>query len=294
MSNIMLLSTLVDMDDPGKVLNEIEFLISEITPNLDNNKIKAVFDDFISLFEGKLSGHLACNTKYHNLTHSTDVALASFRLAHSSFVDGRRFQDKHIYLLTIASLFHAAGYIPKKTEMEGTGAKHMLKALNRSIEFIKQYARGLNFSSEDTADLINMVKITEHEIDTTKMTFSSLEVELLSKVLGVGEIIGPFANRTFIEKLEFLYEEYKEGMNFKYKDELELINKLIAFYDNLPENLGRNYSCVNKLMTLHFKNRWNIDTDLYEIAMSNNMTYLKEIIKTHGADFKKHLNRGSK
>ncbi len=50
MGNIVLLSTLVNMEEPRKVYEEIEFLISSISPTIKLDKIQKAFEDLINLF----------------------------------------------------------------------------------------------------------------------------------------------------------------------------------------------------------------------------------------------------
>jgi len=148
-----------------------------------------------------------------------------------------------------------------------------------------------------------MLQATAFNFDATKVKFPSLEVELLAKIIGTADLLGQMADRTYIEKLLHLFDEQfqeqlieddEEDNNSSTPtpiNELELMKQTSQFHDNLKENFGKNFSGVNKLMKLHFKDRWNIDDDLYDVAIANNINYLKEIINKYGQDFKKHLHR---
>ncbi len=50
--------------------------------NGDVSSLVAVFDDVVSLFQGRFPGYKACDTPYHNLRHTTDVFLGMARLVH--------------------------------------------------------------------------------------------------------------------------------------------------------------------------------------------------------------------
>ncbi|HLE11727.1 MAG: hypothetical protein A2504_15485 [Bdellovibrionales bacterium RIFOXYD12_FULL_39_22] len=307
MGNIVLLSSLVNMDEPKKVFAEIEFLLSSISPTFPIEKITKVLEDLISLYKGEYPPYKACTRKFHDLKHSTDVSLATTRLIHAAHLDGRRFTNAQLFSTIITSFFHDVGYIPKASEEFGTGIKLSLKIPNLSFDFINQYLKkNNNFNLLTADDLLNikfMLQATAFNFDATKVKFPSLEVELLAKIIGTADLLGQMADRTYIEKLLHLFDEQfqeqlieddEEDNNSSTPtpiNELELMKQTSQFHDNLKENFGKNFSGVNKLMKLHFKDRWNIDDDLYDVAIANNINYLKEIINKYGQDFKKHLHR---
>ncbi len=228
--------------------------------------------------------------------------MATARLVHSAHLDGRRFTDTQLTLAIFASFFHDVGYIPKISEDQFTGTKLSLNVVNLSIDFVTQYFKknkNFNiFSDDDLHNLTFMIKSTAFNFDATTIKYPALEIELLAKIVGAADLLGQMADRTYIEKLLHLFDEqFKEQLleqdhkNSTPYDELELMKQTTKFHANLTENFGKNFSCVNKLMHLHFKERWNIENDLYEVAMNNNINYLKEIITKHGKNFKNHLHR---
>ncbi len=292
MGTVMLLSTLVDSADPERVYNEVEYLLSEVSDSLDLKQIHQIYNDLIKLYDGNFAGYRQCTTKFHDLRHVTDVVLTSVRLMHAVYVDGRHFTDQQLTSFLIASIFHDSGYIQAEKDREGTGAKFMLRIADRSMAFVAHYFTQNKLENSLLPIIESMIKCTGSDVDTTKIKFHSLEVELLGKILGSADLLGAMADRTYIEKLPYLYEEYQEGESEKFDDEFDLLTQTTEFHTKTREKFSKQFSGVNKLMIKHFEARWNINEDLYETAITNNITYLEQMIKQHGKDYKDHLHRG--
>ena len=46
-------------------------------------------------------------------------------------------------------------------------------------------------------------------------------------------------------------------------------------------------------MIYHFKERWNIDKDLYMDSIEKNIKYLQYILENHEKDYRDYLRRGN-
>src|SRR5690606_38134618 len=70
----------VNVEDPEKVRDAVLALFSARYPGTDFAPMARAFDDLDALFEGSFPGYHACDTLYHDLRHTLDVALAMARL----------------------------------------------------------------------------------------------------------------------------------------------------------------------------------------------------------------------
>ncbi len=100
------------------------------------------------------------------------------------------------------------------------------------------------------------------------------------------------ADRTYLEKLLFLFYEFKEGGVMGYDNELDLLKKTIDFYAMTQKRVAHELDSVNEYIRYHFKARWNLDRDLYMEAIENNINYLKFLLENHEKDYRDHLRRG--
>jgi hypothetical protein len=101
------------------------------------------------------------------------------------------------------------------------------------------------------------------------------------------------ADRIYLEKLLFLFYEFKEGGVMGYDNELDLLKKTIDFYTMTQKRFAIELGGVNEYMRYHFKARWNLDRDLYMEAIEKNISYLQYVLKNHEKDYRDHLRRGS-
>jgi hypothetical protein len=122
--------------------------------------------------------------------------------------------------------------------------------------------------------------------------FASEQDRLLGKILGTSDLLGQMADRNYLEKLYFLYHEFKEGNIPGYESEFDLFNKTISFYDITKKRFKEEFDGVNQFMRFHFRVRWNLDRDLYEEAIERHINYVKKILEQYGPGYISGLRRG--
>ena len=293
----MQLSKLVDMEHPQSVLDEVRTIVFTIFPEFDFEPVQRVFGDMVRLFRGEYPGYRKCNTEYHDLKHTTDVILAMIRLIDGAIVQRETLCQKYVSLGLLSTLFHDTGYIQTSDEDSGTGAKYTLVHISRSIEFMDKYfinhrLTGKRFSREDLENCGHILHCTGFSINIHEVPFKTREIELLGKMLGTADLLGQMADRTYLEKLLFLFYEFREGHVGGYTSELDLLRNTLGFYDMMRRRLACELGGVHEYMIHHFKKRWNIDRDLYEDAIENNREYLKYILENYEREHRDHLKRG--
>jgi len=287
------LSRIVNMDDPQSLLEEVKAIALMMFPEFDFETLNRVFKDIMRLFRGEYPGYRKCNTEYHDLNHTTDILLAMARLMHGAFVCGESFTGENIDLGLICALMHDTGYIQTLDDDVGTGAKYIPIDSRRSIVFMDKYIADNRFSKEDFKNYSDILKCTGLHTGIKEIQFESRETELLGKMLGTADLLGQMADRTYLEKLLFLFYEFKEGGVMGYDNELDLLKKTIDFYTMTKKRLASELGGVNEYMLHHFKTRWNLDRDLYIDAIEKNINYLRFIVENHEKDYRDHLRRGS-
>jgi hypothetical protein len=288
----MQLSRIVNMENPQSVLDEVRAIVFMMFEEFNFDIINHIFKDIVRLFRGKYPGYRKCNTEYHNLKHTTDTFLAMARLVHGAFVSGENFTSKQVTLGLTCALMHDTGYIQTLDDEMGTGAKYTGIDTKRSIVFMDNYIADSGFSKEDFKHYPNILICAGLDAEIKKIQFDSRQTELMGKMLGTADLLGQMADRTYLEKLLFLYYEFKEGGILGYADELDLLKKTMDFYDMTQKRFTNVLGGMNKYMRYHFKARWNLDKDLYMEAVKNHIHYLEFILENHEKDYRGHLKRG--
>lgn len=286
------LSDLVEMNSPKAVLNEVLIILKLIDPNYNNKPVTSVFFSTIKLYNGRFPGYRSCNTKYHDFYHTSDTFLAMSRLIHGAMIEGGSFTNRQIALGLISALLHDTGYIQEEHDLEGTGAKYTANHVQRSMDFVFKHGAELGLSDEEIVACQNMILCTDLSFNISAINFPSAEVELLGKMLSTSDILAQMADRTYLEKLLFLYYEFKEANIGGYEGEVDLLRKTIDYYDFIAQYLETKLDATDQFMISHFASRWDIQKNLYHKAIEKQRDYLNQILGMQNSDPRDHLKRG--
>jgi len=281
---------LVRTNSAEAVLEEVLLILKRISPDFDDAAVTHAYLSTIGLYEGKYPGYQACNTEFHDLRHSLETFLAMARLIHGAILEGNAFSNERVTLGMIASILHDAGYIQENRDIEGTGAKHTGTHVQRSIDFLGHYGREQGFSEESIAACRVMILCTDLSVDLNTVVFPSNDIELLGKMLGAADLLAQMADRTYLEKLLFLYHEFSEANIGSYESEVDLLKKTLAFYDFTVHRIETSLSASDRFMASHFAARWNISKDLYHESILRQKNYLSQILQ-QSSDPRKYLRR---
>jgi len=282
---------LLQIDEPRKVLEEVHHILSLMSSDAELAPLNAAFTVITDLYEGRYPGYRSCNTEYHDLRHTTDTFLAMARLLHGAVLDGDDFSLRFIIIGLIAAIFHDAGYIQESGDSEGTGAKFTPTHVQRSMRFFEQYGRETGMSVEEIAAGKDMIYCTDLWVDISEIELSSGIAEQMGKILAVADLWAQMADRVYLEKLLFLYQELKECYPPLFKSHVDLIRKTVEFYGVVDGRLTYIWEKVNRLAALHFKSRYDIAENLYQCSMEKHKEYLKQIVKLPDDELMKRLRR---
>jgi len=270
---------LTDTGSPAETLAEIKHILHLIDPSLDPSPIEAIFGDIVRLFSGEFPGYKASNTKYHNLEHSCSTALATARILHGMHVQGHVFTPRLVQLCLIGALFHDTGLIQAEEEVKGTGAQHTIGHEDRSIDLLGQYLAEKGYTSEDIRDCGHMIKCTELFFPMDQIPFASEEVRIMGKIVGTADLVAQMADKNYQEKLPLLFMEFQEAGMQGFETPLELFSKTEEFYRKVARKRMRNeLEGVSAAALYHFRERWQIDKNLYEESIKANIRRMKDTV----------------
>lgn len=285
------LSTLVNMDSPVAVHKEVLYILSLISTEFDTESIDRVFRFTVDLYGGKLPEYKECNTDYHNLHHITDTYLAMARLLHGAQLNNANFSNREIVLGVTGALMHDTGMIQASSDTDGTGAKHTKKHVKLSMDFVEKHAATLLLESQEVVDMRDMILCTDLMADIPSINFSSTKIELLGKMLGTADLIAQMADRTYLEKLLFLYHEFREANLGDFKNEIDFLHQTLNFFEISSKRFKETLDNTNHYMAPHFKARWNIHNNLYITSLENQCDFLEKILADENITIYQELKR---
>jgi soluble cytochrome b562 len=254
-------------------------------------KAAKIFDDVRDLYEGNYEGYRACDTEYHNFRHIMDVLLASLRLTDAVMLSDEYISPEGVFIIAVAALMHDTGYIPEIDDPVENGAIYTQIHVDRSIDFMEKYMLKNGYDQVLVKKIGQVILSTELKVKLGEVRFVTHETDKLAKILGAGDLLGQMADRVYLEKLLFLYREFKAGGVPGFDSEEELLEKTIDFYKQMEKRFREDLDGMDKLVILHFKERFGIDSNLYHNGMSNNIKYLHFILENHKGEHRNYLRR---
>lgn len=275
-------------------------VLKEVTSILDHHYDKTVLDSVrncfrftTNLFRGKLERYKKCNTDYHDLQHTLDVFLAAARILDGYIIVFGKIDEIHTIQLLMAALLHDAGYIQERDDNEGTGAKYTFSHVARSMDFVKQNMDDLSITEECAEAVARIIQATEFSLDFRSLSFKSTYEQRCGAILATADLIGQMADRIYLEKLLFLYNEFREAGMPGFNTEFDIHVNTASFYESTRDKLVRSLQNIGRYARFHFFVRYNIDENLYETAIQKNMEYRDKIMSDSSTNFRRKLNRNT-
>lgn len=286
------LSQLVDMYDPAAVLAEAKRIFTDRYGAATFEPVEKAFADVLRLYAGGYPGYCACNTRYHDIMHITDSFLAMARLldgynaAHSAL-----FPARLASVGLIAALLHDAGFIQRRGDRKGTGAKYTVTHVARSVAFIRSYLTRNGFGGNDVRAASNALWCTDLSTRLPDIAFGNRREKVLGFMLGSADLLGQMASRCYLERLVLLYGEFREAGVPGFTSELDLLRKTAGFYRLMDERLSVSLGDVRRYLRPHFKARYGVDRDMYRESMERQMGFLRSVVLDHPRSYSGYLRR---
>ncbi len=283
---------LFQIDSPAALLDEVIDMLHSVWPSIQTDAIGNTFKAVNDLYAGQFPGYCACNTGYHDLSHANTTFLAMARLINGAVLDNRQFSENDVVAALAAALVHDAGYIQKAGDLIGTGAKFKTDHEQRSVVFLNRHGAEFGLSPDQVDAARTMISCTDMEKGISTISFPSHQIELLAKLLASADLLAQLSDATYLEKLLFLFYEFREAGVDNYKSESDILKNSLTFYDVFEDRLNLLKIEPDRLMELHFAAWSNIDENPYRQAINGHKHYLVKILNTDGSDPFHQLRRG--
>ncbi len=284
---------LLDMSGPDQVWATAVDIVRRINPEFDFTPGRRAFKDVLNLFHGEYPGYCPIKTPYHNLHHTLDVFLCAIRLAHGVHLTVSPLNDRELTWIMMATLMHDIGYVQRLEEDFGSGAQHTLTHVARGIRFMQHYLLENDFPAGFAVPLELMMNSTNPAIEFNSINFPDARTRLLAQIVGSADIVGQMADRTYLEKLLFLYLEFKEAHFGNYVSLHDLLRQTHDFYKSTREKkLEGAFDGIFHKLSSHFREYAGVDRNLYLESIEKNIAYLDKVIQLDEKDYLAMLKRG--
>lgn len=199
------LSTILDNTLGSRVLAETRrhFEASWLRPEF--RPVQRAFNLAHNLYKGRFPGYQACSTDYHDWHHILDVFIATSRLLDGAMVQGRAYTSEEGTDLLISALFHDSGYLLEEGDKVGTGAKYTTTHVDRSAAFVLRHADKLRLEPGRAKRVARLILGTDMGRAWAGLEFASPQEEEGAAILAAADLLGQMGDRTYLEKLLFLY-----------------------------------------------------------------------------------------
>jgi hypothetical protein len=285
------LAELLDHGDPKKVLSAVESLFKKSFPTGAFAPVSTAFALAAKLFTGSFPGYRACNTEYHDYCHSLEVFSACSRLIDGAILSGLGVAESTAVDILVAALLHDSGYIQASDDLSGTGAKYTRSHVDRSAAFAVGQAGAFGLEPDRAQRLARLILGTDLARPWEGLELRDEAERLDAVILAAADLLGQMADRAYLEKLLFLYFEFREAGIAGYATAFDILKKTAGFYKGTVARLDGPLGAASGFARAHFAARYGVDRDLYREAIERQMAYLDGIMADDKANFRHKLKR---
>jgi hypothetical protein len=206
----------VETKDSVAVEREVQAAFQAMFPQGDSAFVSTAFEWVKACFSGQYKDYQASDARYHDLEHTMQGTLCMARLLHGRHqADAKPVITRRMFELgLLAILFHDTGYLKKRGDVGGTGAKYTLTHVARSVQFAEEFLDEKGISIAEIRTVQHMIRCTGVNVDLSRVPFQSELERLIGFALGTSDLLGQMAADDYVEKLPILYSEFEESAVF--------------------------------------------------------------------------------
>jgi hypothetical protein len=234
----------INTRDPMAVEREVNRAYLEMFPQGNPDYIPMIFRWAADWFSGQYRDYQAIDAHYHDLEHTLQGITCMARLLHRRHVIGLepRQTQRMFELGMLAMLTHDTGYLKKRGDAEGTGAKYTLIHVDRSIQFAGELMISQEYPAGEILAVQNMIRCTGVNVKLDSIRFQDEMERVAGFALGTADLLGQMAAADYVDKLPILYLEFAEAARHSpdgrmkaggfFTSAEDLIQKTPLFWDN--------------------------------------------------------------
>lgn len=199
--------------DPEAVEFEVRRAYLKMYPRSDAQFVRRIFGWAADFFKGGYGDYQSIDAKYHDFEHTLQGVLCMSRLLRARHdAQAKPVLPVAIFDLgLIAMLLHDSGYLKRKADTHGTGAKYTATHVERSTLFAEEFLGAKDFSPHNIQLIQHMIQCTGVNANLNTIPFQSEEERIAGFALGTADYLGQMAAADYVEKLPVLYAEFAEA-----------------------------------------------------------------------------------
>lgn len=246
--------------DPTAVEMAVQAACFEMFPNADPLFVPRVFGWANECFTGNYGDYLAIDARYHDFEHTLQGTLCMARLLRGRQATGANppLTQRLFQLGLLAILLHDTGYLKKREDTQGTGAKYTVTHVRRSAEFAAHLLAQKGYAPTDIQAVQNMIRCTGLDAALSVIPFQSDLERIVGFALGTGDLLGQMAAVDYVDKLPILYGEFAEAAAFSkdrthfvtlFSSAADLIRKTPLFWEQyVQKKLDRDFGGLHRFL----------------------------------------------
>jgi hypothetical protein len=274
--------------DPTAVEKEVQSAYLTIFPKGDPQFVPGAFRRVIECFAGNYRDYQAIDVPYHDLEHTLQGTLCMARLLRGRHQANARPQvTRRLFELGIlAILLHDTGYLKKRDDRQGTGAKYTITHVQRSAQFAAELLGESGFYPSEIKAVQNMILCTGLEATLNRIPFQNEMERVVGFALGTADLLGQLAPEDYVDKLPLLYTEFAEAAAFTgdkthmvsmYSSAEDLMRKTPEFWETFVQRkLKREFGGLYEFLNDPYPDGPNE----YRDRIESNMKRLRERLAT--------------
>jgi len=203
----------VDTSDVQAVQQRVAQDYWRLFPSGDQEFVGRMVPQVVDCFEGRHPEFQAIDARYHDLEHTLQGTLCFSTLLRRRGEAGARpaLREETFQLGLLAILLHDTGYLKRREDLEGTGAKYTATHVNRSCDFAERFLTARGFTMRQVQAVQSMIRCTGLGVNIATLHFAGEEERIAGHALGTADLLGQMAADDYPEKLPILYQEFAES-----------------------------------------------------------------------------------
>lgn len=246
--------------DPTAVEQKVQSAWAAMFPDGDSNFVARAFEWTRECFAGHYKDYQRIDARFHDMEHTMQGTLCMARLLRGRHrAAAKPPLTEHMFQLgLLAMLLHDTGYLKKREDIEGTGAKYTITHVNRSAEFAGELLGEKKYDPDDIASVQRMIRCTGVDALLSVIPFQNELERITGFALGTGDLLGQMAAEDYVDKLPILYSEFAEAAAYTnnrnhfvatFASALDLMQKTPAFWENyVMVKLNRDFAGVYRFL----------------------------------------------
>jgi hypothetical protein len=206
----------VPTKDPTAVAVEVQATYLAMFPNGDPLFVSRVFGWAIECFLGHYADYQAIDARYHDFEHTLQGTLCFSRLLQARHRAGATpaVTERFFQLGLLGILLHDTGYLKKRNDTQGTGAKYTTTHVRRSAEFAAHLLGEKGFTVTEITAVQNMIRCTGIDAVLSEISFQGELEKLGGQALATADLLGQMSAQDYVDKLPILYAEFAEAAKY--------------------------------------------------------------------------------